>query len=65
MARILPESLEYLSNKGMHTQAQALADKLDINYQAPVQQHQQKQSIKDIVAVVFAWRYLRATTCFG
>lgn len=64
MARILPESLEYLSNKGMHTQAQELADKLDINYQAPVQQHQQKQSIKDIIAVVFAWRYLRATTCF-
>ncbi|WP_336193936.1 aromatic acid/H+ symport family MFS transporter [Providencia stuartii] len=64
MARILPESLEYLSHKGMHTQAQALADKLDIQYQAPVQQHPQKQSIKDIVAVVFAWRYLRATTCF-
>lgn len=64
MARILPESLEYLSHKGMHTQAQALADKLDIQYQAPVQQHLQKQSIKDIVAVVFAWRYLRATTCF-
>ncbi|WP_248807957.1 MFS transporter, partial [Escherichia coli] len=35
MARILPESLEYLSHKGMHTQAQALADKLDIQYQAP------------------------------
>lgn len=64
MARILPESLEYLSNKGMHIQAQTLADKLDIQYQAPVQQHPQKQSIKDIVAVVFAWRYLRATTCF-
>ncbi|WP_419210378.1 MFS transporter [Providencia manganoxydans] len=64
MARILPESLEYLSHKGMHTQAQALADKIDIQYQAPVQQHPQKQSIKDIVAVVFAWRYLRATTCF-
>lgn len=64
MARILPESLEYLSHKGMHAQAQALADKLDISYHIPAQQQQQKQSIKDIIAVVFAWRYLRATTCF-
>lgn len=64
MARILPESLEYLSNKGLHSQAKQLAQKLDMNYQAPTKQEQPKQSLKDIVSVVFAWQHLRATSCF-
>ncbi|MCW2257705.1 AAHS family benzoate transporter-like MFS transporter [Providencia alcalifaciens] len=64
MARILPESLEYLSNKGLHSQAKQLAQKLDMNYQAPTKQEQPKQRLKDIVSVVFAWQHLRATSCF-
>ncbi|MGJ3354064.1 MFS transporter [Providencia sp. Je.9.19] len=65
MARILPESLEYLSHKGLHTQAEQLAHKLEINYQAsPEQQQQKSQSVKEIIAVVFAKKHLRATACF-
>ncbi|EPQ5227910.1 MFS transporter [Providencia stuartii] len=65
MARILPESLEYLTHKGLHSEAQALAKKLDIDYQSSSEYVQHKpQSIKEIVAVVFAWRHLRATACF-
>lgn len=65
MARILPESLEYLTHKGLHSEAKALAKKLDIDYQ-PTSEHVQHkpQRIKEIVAVVFAWRHLRATVCF-
>lgn len=65
MARILPESLEYLTHKGLHSEAQTLAKKLDIDYQSSSESVQHKsQSIKEIVAVVFAWRHLRATACF-
>ncbi len=64
MARILPESLEYLSHKGLHSQANKLADKLDIHYQPSIEQQQKSQSIKEIIAVVFAKKHLRATTCF-
>lgn len=65
MARILPESLEYLTHKGLHSEAKALAKKLDINYQSTSEHVQDNpQSIKEIVSVVFAWRYLRATACF-
>lgn len=65
MARILPESLEYLSHKGLYTQAEQLAHKLDINYQpSPEQQQQKSQSVKEIVTVVFAKKHLRATACF-
>lgn len=65
MARVLPESLEYLSHKGLHTQAKELANKLDINYQPTIEQKQQKtQSVKEIIAVVFAKNHLRATACF-
>ncbi|MDR2227658.1 MULTISPECIES: aromatic acid/H+ symport family MFS transporter [Providencia] len=65
MARILPESLEYLTHKGLHSEAKTLAKKLDIDYQSISEHVQHKpQSIKEIVAVVFAWRHLRATVCF-
>lgn len=65
MARILPESLEYLTHKGLHSEAKALAKKLDIDYQSTSEHVQHKpQRIKEIVAVVFAWRHLRATVCF-
>ncbi|HHE6468911.1 TPA: MFS transporter [Providencia rettgeri] len=65
MARILPESLEYLTHKGLHSEAKNLAKKLDIDYQSSSEHVQHKsQSIKEIVAVVFAWSHLRATTCF-
>lgn len=64
MARILPESLEYLSHKGLHSQANKLADKLDIHYQPSIEQQQKSQSIKEIIAVVFAKKHLRATACF-
>ncbi|HHR6129762.1 MFS transporter [Providencia sp. wls1943] len=65
MARILPESLEFLTHKGRHTEAQSLAQKLDVEYQAPpAQQKQQPQRLKEIVSVVFAWTHLRATACF-
>ncbi|MEY0765101.1 MULTISPECIES: MFS transporter [Providencia] len=65
MARILPESLEYLTHKGLHSEAQTLAKKLDIDYQSSSESVQHKsQSFKEIVAVVFAWRHLRATACF-
>ncbi|WP_275074871.1 MFS transporter [Providencia rettgeri] len=65
MARILPESLEYLTHKGLHSEAKTLAKKLDIDYQSISEHVQHKpQSIKEIVAVVFAWCHLRATVCF-
>lgn len=65
MARLLPESLEFLTHKGRHAEAQSLAQTLDVEYQAPpAQQKQQPQRLKEIVSVVFAWTHLRATACF-
>lgn len=44
IAHILPESLEYISNKGLHSQAKQLEQKLDMNYRAPTKQEQPKKS---------------------
>lgn len=64
MARVLPESLEYLTNKGLHDKAEKLANELDVQYVPPATQKQHHHSIKEVVAIVFAKRHLRATSCF-
>lgn len=65
MSRLLPESIEYLNNRGQHEKARKLAEKLEVTYHEPVKlEKQASRSLKEVVAIIFSKDYLRATYCF-
>ncbi|MBR8653168.1 aromatic acid/H+ symport family MFS transporter [Achromobacter sp. Marseille-Q0513] len=67
LARLLPESLEYLLAKGDEAGARAQAAHLGITSLdafRPRDVQGEKTSTRDVLAAVFAPRHLRATLCF-
>lgn len=67
MARVLPESLDYLAVRGRLGEARALAARLGVTGELAVAQgaaSHARASLRDVVAAIFAPRRLRATACF-
>lgn len=67
LARLLPESLEYLLAKGDESGARAVAQRLGISSLEPFRPREvsgEKTTWRDVMAAVFAPRHLRATLCF-
>ncbi|KOF55086.1 MULTISPECIES: aromatic acid/H+ symport family MFS transporter [unclassified Achromobacter] len=67
LARLLPESLEYLLSKGDEAGARAQAARLGIASLEPFRPREvegEKATWRDVLAAVFAPRQLRATLCF-
>lgn len=67
MARMLPESLEYLVGKGRRHEAEALAQRLGLPVPQPVRSPTHAPAAfgwRQVLAEVFARRHLRATACF-
>lgn len=67
LARLLPESLEYLLAKGDEAGARAQAQRLGITSLEsfrPREVSGEKATWRDVMAAVFAPRHLRATLCF-
>jgi MFS transporter, AAHS family, benzoate transport protein len=73
MARVLPESLEYLHARGRIDEAKALAARLGVvgepgeSSEPGVPQgaaSRERASLRDVVAAIFARQRLRATACF-
>ncbi len=70
MAKMLPESLEYLAGKGRQREARELAQRLGLPVPKPVRAvvpqaaTQSAFGWRQVLAEVFARRHLRATACF-
>ncbi|CAM3143296.1 MFS transporter, AAHS family, benzoate transport protein [Pseudomonas gessardii] len=65
MARMLPESLEYLVGQGRTQEATRLATQLQMAVpELPAQPLSQQPAWQQVLAEVFARRHLRATACF-
>ncbi|QBQ97974.1 MFS transporter [Paraburkholderia pallida] len=67
MARVLPESLDYLAARGRVNEARALAARLGVTGELTAAQgsgSHERASLRDVVTAIFAQRRLRATACF-
>lgn len=66
MAKLLPESLEYLVGKGRQREAGELAQRMGLPVPQPVRAATAQGAFgwRQVLAEVFARRHLRATACF-
>lgn len=64
MARLLPESLEYLVSRGRMDEARALSARLGVPMPEPESHKPQQEGWRKTVTLLFSRDYLRATACF-
>lgn len=64
MARLLPESLEYLVSRGRMDEARALSARLGVPMPEPERHKPQQEGWRKTVTLLFSRDYLRATACF-